>query len=252
MNFYQDKNNKLLESVEGGEEINPLEVLKLSIDNWTKSGKQVPTLTLREVTTQNISKLVNQLKDSNAWGFDELESKVIKLAAKHLITSITFITNLSIRTSTFPNKWKLGRILPQYKGKNLPKHLPASYCPITMLPTISKIAERVVQEQIAQHMEAGNLYHPNHHAYRKGHGTGTALLELSDAMYEASEKNEISVSVAINQSSAFDCICHNILNSKLEMYGFDEKSRLWIESYLKLQSQFVEVGTKTSSIRPVT
>ena len=189
---------------------------------------------------------------SNVWGFDEIEAKIVKIATKNLLEPIKFLTNLSIRKSTFPNKWKLGRILPQYKGKNLPKYLPSSYRPITMLPTISKIVERIIQEQIASHMTSANLYHPNQHAYRSGHSTGTALLEMSDLMYVAAEQKEISVSVGIDQSSAFDCICHDILDEKLKLYGFDEKVRAWIRSYLGFRSQYVEVGTKSSRICSVT
>ena len=79
-------------------------------------------MTLIEVTKATISKHISNLKNSNAWGFDEVESKIVKLAATHLLDPITFLTNLSLTTATFPNKWKLGWILPQYKGKGLPKH----------------------------------------------------------------------------------------------------------------------------------
>ena len=109
----------------------------------------------------------------------------------------------------------------------------------------------MVQEQIVQHMVNNNLYHPNQHAYRKGHSTYTALLELSDLLYQAAESKEIVVSMSIDQSSVFDCICPDILDKKLEMYGFDAHSRKWLMCYLKHRSQYVEVGTKMSDMKPV-
>ena len=87
-----------------------------------------------------------------------------------------------------------------------------------MLPIISKIVERIIQDQLANHMEKEKLYHPNQHAYRKKLSTTTALIDLSDQIYQTAENREIAVAVAINQSSAFDCICHTILNDKLELY----------------------------------
>ena len=146
MKFFQLKNIKLLESVEGANEVHPLETLKMSVNKWEQAGKQVPSMSLKEVSNVTILKHINNLKNSNAWGFDEVETKMVKITAKHLSNPITFLTNLSLSTATFPNKWKLGRILPQYKGKRLPKTNPSSYRPITLLPTISKIVERVVQE----------------------------------------------------------------------------------------------------------
>ena len=122
---------------------------------------------------------------------------------------------------------------------------------ITLLPTISKIVERVEQELIVQHMLSNNLYHPNQHVYRKGHSTSTALLELSDMMYQAAERKEITVSMSIYQSSAFNCICPDILDKKVDIYGLYEHSRKWIMIYLKFRSQYVEVGTKMSEMKPV-
>ena len=71
-----------------------------------------------------------------------MEAKVIKLAATQLLQPITIITNLSIRTEVFPNKWKIGKVIPLFKGKRLSRTNPASYMPITMLPAISKILEK--------------------------------------------------------------------------------------------------------------
>ena len=99
-------------------------------------------------------------------------------------------------------------------------------------------------------MVSNNLYHPNQHAYRKGLSTSTALLELSDMLYQAAERKEIAVSMSIDQSSVFDCICPDILDKKLDIYGLDVHSRKWM-SYLKYRSQYVEVGTKVSEIKPV-
>ena len=121
-----------------------------------------------------------------------------------------------------------------------------------MLPTISKIVERVIQEQIVRHMEINHLYHPSQHAYRTGHSTSSALLELSDLIYQAAESKEIAIALSIDQSSAFNCICPDILDKKLDMYGLDMHSRNWILSYMKYRSEFVEVGTFQSNITPVT
>ena len=249
MKFYFEKNKKLLSRVEGSDEIDPLEVLKLSVEKMSQNGNVIPEMELQEVSPSFIEKQIMKLKDSNAWGFDEIQSKIVKIGVKHLTGPITHLTNTSISTAKFPNKWKLGRILPQFKGKSLPRSDPSSYRPITLLSTISKIVERVIQDQLVKHMEQNN---PSQHAYRSGHSTSSALLELSDILYQASEAKEVSISLTIDQSSAFDCICPIILDKKLEIYGVSAHTRKWIRCYMTFRSQFVEVGTMKSEIKPVT
>ena len=147
--------------------------------------------------------------------------------------------------------WKIGRVVPVHKGKGLPRHLPASYRPITLLPVVSKLVERAVQEQIVTFMEQNQFFHPKQHAYRKGFSTTSALLQLSDQLFEAADKKQIGVAMSVDLSSAFDCICHEILDKKLVTYGMGDSVTSWVKSYLSHRSQYVEIGTKMSSIKPV-
>ena len=73
-------------------------------------------------------------------------------------------------------------------------------------------------------MDRNSLWNRNNHAYRKHHSTGTAMLQLTDQIYEAAEKNEVSTIMGIDQSAAFDSICHKILLEKMKMYNFDQKT----------------------------
>ena len=183
-------------------------------------------------------------------GFDDIEAKVLKLAAVVLLNPITALINLSIRTASYPAKWKLGKIIPLYKGNDLDRQLPGSYRPITILPAVSKIVERAIQEQVVNHMEQNGFIHPNQHAYRRGHSTASALLQLADQLFEAAEEKEIGAALTIDQSSAFDSICHETLLLKLEKYGLDKHTLKWMENYLKYRSQYVEIGSKVSTIKP--
>ena len=125
-----------------------------------------------------------------------LESKLIKLGAVNLNQSIMFIINLSIRTCTFPTKWKIGRVIPLHKRKGLHRQHPGSYRLITLLPVVIKVVERAIQEQVVGHMEKNQLFHQNQHAYWKGFSTESALLQLTDQLYEAAEgKNDRNCSI---------------------------------------------------------
>ena len=174
----------------------------------------------------------------------------MKLAATNLLNPINFLINTSHPDRNVPHKIKIGRILPLYKGKALPKHLSSSYRPITLLPVVSKIMERAVQEQIVSYMNQNNMFHPNQHAYRKSYSTVSALLELSDQLFSAAEAKQIAVAMTVDLSSAFDSISHNTLLRKLCLYGMEGNTSNWIKSYMAYRSHYVEIGAKDSPIKP--
>ena len=70
------------------------------------------------------------------------------------------------------------------------------------------------------------------HVYREKHSTCTALLQLSDDVFQVGDSREIAAAMLIDKSSAFECINFKILNDKLELYGIGWKMRKWLMSYL--------------------
>ena len=230
MNFFYNKNQKLLEEVQEQPDINPLETLKRCHKKWTEAGNSAQRMELNEISLASSARLIGKLGNSSAAGHDDLDAQIIKLAATNLMEPIQFLVNTSIRTKTFPTKGKLGRIIPLHKGKNLPRHKPSSYRPITLLPVVSKIIECAVQEQLVEHMVKQNFFHPQQHAYRKGFSTVTALLELSDRLFEAAELKQIGAAMSVDQSSAFDSLNHETLIRKLEIYGITGDTAEWIIS----------------------
>ena len=68
--------------------------------------------------------------------------------------------NLSMKTSTFPDIWKLHKVTPLLKGTDHDKMLPKSYRPVALLPVISKVLEKVVFGQLVDYLEKNKLIHP--------------------------------------------------------------------------------------------
>ena len=233
------KRKKLAEEIQVDHDVDPLETLNKVFKKWEDEEGVTQRLELQVVTPSTTARLIGKLGDSNAMGFDELEARVLKLAAVVLLNPITTLINLSIHTGSYPAKWKIGCVIPLHKGGNLDRQLPGSCRPITLLPAVSKIVERAIQEQVVKHMERNGFIHPNQHACRKGHSTTSALLKLADQLYEAAEEKEIGIALSINQSSAFDSICHKTLIRKLKKYGFDDNS-----SKCRKQQGRIPVGWK--------
>ena len=117
---------------------------------------------------------------------------------------------------------------------------------------MGKIVERVLQPQILKFMNESGQINPNHHSYRKNHSTVTAMLQISDAIFNGCDANKISTLITLDQSAAFDVLRHQTLLRKLSLYNFGENVLSWIKSYLSHRSQYVSIGTRNSTYMNVT
>ena len=81
--------------------------------------------------------------------------------------------------------------------------------------------------------------------------TTTTLIQLTDGIYRATEEKKISSIMALDQSSAFDCVRHSLLIDKLRLYNVDETVLTWIRSYLTDRRMYVNIGRAETERRDV-
>ena len=119
-------------------------------------------------------------------------------------------------------------VVPIYKkGKKDKKE---NYRPVSLLPVLSKVLGIVVKTQIEEHFDSHGLFPDSQHGFRKHRSTTTAIISsFSEWVLKKYVKEYIGI-LLFDLSSAFDLIDSDILCSKLELYGFDNRSRLWIRS----------------------
>ena len=244
--FYRDKVRNIKNLIP---KVNrdPLKLLRNAFDRWTPE-TPVPIFHLKEVRREEILKILSNLKNSSAYGHDEIDAGTLKMAAPVIANAVMHVVNLSICTSIFPPKWKLGRVIPLLKSRELNTNLPSSYRPVSQLSLLSKITEKVVQGQLLTFLESTNQLNNGHHAYRTLLSTSTAVGHITDIIGEAIDNNKIAATMGIDQSAAFDCVNHALLMEKLEYYNIDENCRNWIQSYLNNRSNYVSIGGAKSII----
>ena len=141
MSFYVDKNKQLLDSLPPSNS-DPIDVLRRAVNK--RGPIQAPVMELREITTLEMTNMLKKLGNSTSRANDELEAVMIKAAAVHLLKPLTFLVNLSIRNKDFSNHWKIGKLVPLFKGKNLDRLQPSSYRLVALLPVVGKLAERAI------------------------------------------------------------------------------------------------------------
>ena len=112
-------------------------------------------------------------------------------------------------------KWKLACLTPRLKSKEADRLSVASYRPIAILPAISKLVERVAQQQLLQFFEDSRQLNPANHAYRKSLSTTTTLTEILDRIYQGAEDKYITETMTIDQTAAFDVVDHRTTHREI-------------------------------------
>ena len=123
-----------------------------------------------------------------------------------------------------------------------------NYRPISNLSTVSKILERLAQTRLRPHLMSSANFSQFQSAYRQGHCTETALIDVLDNVYTAADVEQVTVLIGLDLSAAFDTVCHQTLLQRLETeFGVSETALSFIESYLTDRKQFVKLGQHKST-----
>ena len=171
------------------------------------------------------------------------------MAATIVSPSLTLIFAKSIETGIFPDEWKLARVTPIFKKGE--RDDPNNYRPISVIPTVAKIFEKCVCDQLSEYINANNLLSHCQSGFRSLHSTLTALVDAANSWSVNIDNGLVNGVVFIDLRKAFDTIGHNILLPKLRIYGVDTISIKWFESYFFRRSQRCSLAGQLSNAAPI-
>jgi len=175
---------------------------------------------------------------------------MVKEHADILAPFITEIVNLSVKHGEVSDNLKLATITPILKKLILDCEVLANYRPISNLPFIAKVVEKVIATQVIEHVEANNLQDKWQSAYKEGHGTETALICVLDYILTSLGNGNICVLIMLDLSAAFDTVDHKCLINRLEIkYGITGIALQWLRSYLHDRKSTVCVNGESSEVR---
>ena len=122
---------------------------------------------------------------------------------------------------------------------------------MSILPSISKILEKVVHEQLYSYFTEHSYLSNNQHGFRKQHSTEHSVPEVLDRIISSLDSGNTPINIFLDLSKAFDTINHKILLAKLKHYGICGTFLNWFNSYLSNRKQFVEINNIRSDCSPV-
>ena len=140
---------------------------------------------------------------------------------------------------------KIARVIPLFK--NGKRSLPGNYRPISILPALSKVMERILYNQLYEYFTAKNIPSEHQFGFRKFHSTASALLDCTNDLYINMDKKLFNLVAFIDLKKAFDTVEHEILLQKLMHVGVTGNAFLLLKSYLTERTLRCEVNGSISS-----
>lgn len=148
---------------------------------------------------------------------DPLPTWLLKQSGDMLAPFITSLLKASLVTGEFPAPWKEAVILPPPRLKRLGVDYTEvkNYWPVSNLPYLSKLLERVINDQTVTHLRANGLMPTDQSTYRKGHSTETSLLHLQNDIVEEIANGRLALLSLLDLTAAFDMVDHHVLIQRL-------------------------------------
>ncbi|KAI2648116.1 RNA-directed DNA polymerase from mobile element jockey [Labeo rohita] len=200
---------------------------------------------------EELNKLITVSKPTTCL-LDPVPTKLLKELLPVAEEPLLNIINSSLSLGHVPKPFKLAVIKPLIKKPQLDPSELANYRPISNLPFMSKILEKVISAQLCSFLQKKYIYEEFQSGFRPHHSTETALVKITNDLLLASDQGCISLLVLLDLSAAFDTIDHDILIDRLQNYaGIQGQALKWFRSYLSDRYHFVYLNGESSQLSPV-
>lgn len=211
-----------------------------------------------EFTVEEVSDTVRKQNKNKAPGNDCLTADIIQFIHNIDPTLLTNIYNKCLKLETFLNMWKhsIVKVIP--KQLKMDYRDPNAYRPISLLPVLAKIFEKLIIDRIVHYLRKNNLINDNQYGFTPQRSTETALHSLKNFVNESLNKKGFALVISLDISGAFNyCwwpkifyqfrvkkVPNNICNL-IESYFSDRYASLW---YLNLETKRrIDIGCPQGS-----
>ena len=197
------------------------------------------------ITEFEIFKILSKLDPSKATGPDGIGNKLLKESAISICEPLCKIFQRSLDAGIFPDMWKLASVTALHKKGSVNEC--NNYRPISLLPCIAKVFEKVVFNHMYNYLNRNNLISPNQSGFRPGDSTVRQLVSICHKISQSLDIGDEVLSVFLDFRKAFDKVWHKGLMFKLRKLGIIGSLLKWLESYLTNRQQCVVIqGCKST------
>ncbi len=193
--------------------------------------------------------IIKKMKSKTSTGYDGISNNLLKAIGNEISTPLAYIFNKSLKEGVFPESMKTAKVPPVYKSKD--KKLFVNYRPVSLLPVISKVLEKIVHKRLYSFLTKKLLLYDSQFGFRNNHSTIDAILEFVGKVIKGFERGEYTLAVFLDLSKAFDSLEHSTLLEKLYNFGIRGIAHDWFKSYLQNRKMYVKYNNNSSETQEV-
>ena len=165
-----------------------------------------------ETTPVEVTEICKNININKSSCMDNLSGKILRDAFLAIPDKLALLFNNCFSTATKPTVWKYAKITPLPKGGD--SQVVSNYRPISLLPLLSKLIEKIVHKNIYNHLLQWNLLHERQNGFRPGYSTVSTCSYFTNDLCVANNNNETTIAVFIDAMKAFDTVNHQIFINK--------------------------------------
>ncbi|CAH2101818.1 unnamed protein product [Euphydryas editha] len=201
-------------------------------------------MSMIKVDNDEVKFFILQLRDKCAVGWDGISSMVVKAAVHVLVPLLTHIFNLCLERGVFPLAFKKALVHPVFKNGD--RSNINNYRPISVLTTLSKVFEKILNKRLVNYLTVNNILSNSQFGFRAGKSTEDAVVTLTGKIIQNFDQKIKTVGIFLDLSKAFDTVSIPKLINKLEQIGIRGIALDIFKSYLSDRQQSVVVEGFTS------
>ena len=216
--------------------------------NMYLKNRQRNTFFLFHIQSNDVEDAITNLKN-NGCGLFNFSTTVLNSVKSDISSTLANIFNLCSDQGYFPDELKTGCITPIHKKGD--KTNISNYRPVCSLSPFSKIFEKIVNIRMLNFIDKYNIFSNTQFGFRKKLSTESALLSFTDYVHEGLTLKHNVGTLYMDLSKAFDVMDHDILETKLEHYGFRGNFLRFLMSFVRNRKYFVhinELNSKTNIV----
>lgn len=219
-----------------------------NMNDWKIHSQMLPnSMYVNETTAEEVTTCIRNLKNGSSHQESDLPIFIWKNVADIIAEPLSKIINKSFTTGIYPDELKICKIIPVYKKGD--KDNIKNYRPISILPIMSKVFEKILLSRMLSFMNKLNIFPSSQYGFRKRHSTKEAILDALLSIDEKNNKRDKVAALLLDLSQAFDNVSHKKLLQKCYHFGIRGIAFSWLSSYLNNRSFSTDIGGKKSQIR---
>ena len=210
----------------------------------------ISELTIVSITEDKIVNIIRKLNSNKAHGCDNMSIRMLKICDTTIAEPLKLIYEKCLDTGRYPRLWKKAIIVPAHKKNS--RQILKNYRPISLLPICGKIFEKIIFDEIYEHLTATKLLSEKQSGFRPGDSTINQLLSITHEIYHAFEHHHDTRAVFLDISKAFDKVWHEGLLLKLRSNGISGPLLNLLSEFLSERYQRTVLNGKSSDWRMIT